>query len=448
MERLHFPVHRTDVADEARETTLEVLEGIFAGYPERHFTVLLWDGTTWPEEMVASPAFTLVLNHPGALRRMFLPPSELNLGESYIYGDYDVVGDLIAAFSLVNHFQKLDMGLGDKLGLAWKLRSLPKVSPSQEGRQPAQLRGILHSRQRDRDAISYHYDVSNDFYALWLDRRMVYSCGYFSAPEEDIHTAQKRKLDYICRKLRLKPGERLLDIGCGWGGLVMHAAKHYGVEALGITLSQPQVDFARERIAEAGLEDRCRVELLDYREVAPSAVPDQEPFDKLVSVGMFEHVGEAKMHTYFKQAWDILRAEGVFLNHAIARPGWEPKVERDDTFGNRYVFPDGELTPISHSLRIAEELGFEVRDVESLREHYALTLRRWVRRLEQRHDQALEHVDEVTYRVWRLFMSGSADGFESGRLNVYQSLLVKPGPGGQSGLPLTRADLYKAGSVT
>jgi cyclopropane-fatty-acyl-phospholipid synthase len=162
---------------------------------------------------------------------------------------------------------------------------------------------------------------------------------------------------------------------------------------------------------------------------------------------MFEHVGEAKMHTYFKQAWDILRSEGVFLNHAIARPGWEPKTERGASFSNRYVFPDGELTPISHSLRIAEELGFEVRDVESLREHYALTLRRWVRRLEQRHDQALKHVDEVTYRVWRLFMFGSADGFESGRLNVYQALLVKPGPGGGSGLPLTRADLYRDSSV-
>jgi cyclopropane-fatty-acyl-phospholipid synthase len=425
---------------------LEILEDIFAGYRQRHFTVRLWDGTTWPEKAVESPAFTLVLNHPGALRRMFLPPSELNLGESYIYGDYDVEGDLITAFSLVGHFERLDVGLGDRLGLAWKLRSLPKTSAPKEGWQAAQLGGILHSRRRDREAISYHYDVSNDFYALWLDRRMVYSCGYFSTPEDDIHTAQERKLDYICRKLRLEPGERMLDIGCGWGGLVTYAARHYGVEVLGITLSQPQVDFARKRIAETGLEDRCQVEYLDYREVSPSALPGQEPFDRLVSVGMFEHVGEAKMRTYFKQAWDILRPEGLFLNHAIACPGWEPRTGRDDTFSDRYVFPDGELTPISHSLRIAEELGFEVRDVESLREHYALTLRRWVRRLEQHHDQALEHVDEVTYRVWRLFMSGSAEGFESGRLNVYQALLVKPGPGGESGLPLTRADLYAGGS--
>jgi cyclopropane-fatty-acyl-phospholipid synthase len=425
--------------DRVKETTLEILDDVFGGYQGRGFAVRLWDGTVWPEEGVESPVFTLVLNHPGALRQMFLPPSELNLGESYIYGDYDVEGDLIAAFPLVGYFEELDLGLGDKLGLAWKLRSLPNTRAPRQGRQAADVSGTLHSRRRDRHAISYHYDVSNDFYALWLDRRMVYSCAYFADPADDLHTAQERKLDYICRKLRLEPGERLLDIGCGWGALVIHAARHYGVQALGITLSQPQVDLARERIVEADVEDRCRVEVLDYRAVAPD-----QPFDKLVSVGMFEHVGEAKMGTYFKQAWDLLPPEGLFLNHAIARPGWEPKAD-GDTFSNRYVFPDGELTPISHSSSIAEELGFEVRNVESLREHYALTLRRWVRCLEQHHDQAREHVDEVTYRIWRLFMSGSADGFESGRLNVYQSLLAKPGLQGESGLPLTRADLYRDG---
>ena len=436
-----------DSSDQPRETTLAILDQVFDGAPgralEKDFAVRLWDGTVWPEETVESPAFILVLNHPGALRQMFLSPSELDLGESYIYGDFDVEGDLIAAFPLAATFGEMDLGLGDRLGLAWKLRSLPNSSASREGRQAAAVSGNRHSRDRDRQAISYHYDVSNDFYALWLDRRMVYSCGYFANPDEDIHTAQERKLDYICRKLRLKPGERLLDIGCGWGGLVMYAAEHYGVEALGITLSQRQVEFAQRRIVEGGLDDRCRVEYLDYREVTPSTGPGRGPFDKLVSVGMFEHVGEAKMRTYFEHAWDILRPQGLFLNHAIARPGWEPKPEGEDTFSNRYVFPDGELTPISHSLRITEELGFEVRDVESLREHYALILRRWVRRLEERREEALEQVDEVTYRIWRLFMSGSADGFETARLNVYQALLAKPGPDGSSGLPLTRADLYQ-----
>jgi cyclopropane-fatty-acyl-phospholipid synthase len=425
----------------AKETTLTILDEVFGGFEGADFNVRLWEGTVWPEDPSASPAFTLVLDHPGALRQMLLPPSELNLGESYIYGDFDVEGDLIAAFPLTGAFEELDLGLGDKLGLAWKLRSLPKERSTRAGRQAADMSGATHSRRRDRDAISYHYDVSNDFYALWLDRRMVYSCGYFADRDQDIHTAQERKLDHICRKLRLESGERLLDIGCGWGGLVIHAAKHYDVEALGITLSESQVELAQQRIEEAGLGDRCQVVYQDYRDVDPG----EEPFDKLVSVGMFEHVGEEKMRVYFDQAWDILRREGLFLNHAIARPGWLPKDDDPDTFSNRYVFPDGELTPISHSLRIAEDLGFEVRDVESLREHYALTLRRWVRRLEQRHDRALEHVDEVTYRVWRLFMSGSAHGFESGRLNVYQSLLAKPGHDGESGLPLIRADLYEDG---
>ena len=426
--------------DQARQTTLKILDEVFGGYGAIDFTVRLWEGTVWPVDPVASPAFTLVLNHPGALRQMFLPPSELNLGESYIYGDFDVQGDLIAAFPLVKHFEALDLGLGDKLGLAWKLRSLPKERSSQTGRQAADVSGTTHSRDRDREAISYHYNVSNDFYALWLDQRMVYSCGYFVEPDDDIHTAQEQKLAHICRKLRLESGERLLDVGCGWGGLVIYAAKHYDVEALGITLSERQVDLAQRRIEEAGVGDRCRVIYQDYRDVDPG----EEPFDKLVSVGMFEHVGEAKMRVYFQRAWDILRREGLFLNHAIARPGWEPKVEDPDTFSNRYVFPDGELTPISHSLRFAEDTGFEVRDVESLREHYALTLRHWVRRLEARHEEALDHVDEVTYRIWRLFMSGSVHGFETGRLNVYQSLLVKPGRDGESGLPLTRADLYPA----
>lgn len=437
--------------DRARETAIEILQAVFAGYPgagrRPGFNVRLWDGTVWATESVGSPAFTLVLNHPGALRQMFLPPSELNLAESYIYGDFDVEGDLIAAVPLARHFEKLDLGLGDKLGLAWKLRSLPDTRAPREGRQAADVEGAVHSRRRDRQAIAYHYDVSNDFYALWLDCCMVYSCGYFATPDEDIDTAQERKLDYICRKLRLEAGERLLDIGCGWGGLVLHAARHYGVEAVGITLSEAQVELARERIREAGLEDRCQVAYLDYREVASSPLADEGPFDKLVSVGMFEHVGEAKMRSYFQQAWHLLRPEGAFLNHAIARPGWEPKVDRDDTFSNRYVFPDGELTPISHSLRIAEEVGFEVRDVESLREHYALTLRRWVRCLEEHHQEALNHVDEVAYRIWRLNMSGSAAGFESARLNVYQSLLVKPGADGASGLPLTRRDWYSAESA-
>lgn len=426
------------VTDRAKETTLLILQELLSNYPSREFAVRLWDGSVWPETADTPPRFVMVLNHPGALRRMFVPPSEVRLGEAYVYGDFDIEGDLIAAFHLAGHFQHLTLGMEDGLRLAWQMLSLPRTGTAKEGRQAARPTGALHSRARDRHAISYHYDVSNDFFALWLDRRMVYSCAYFTDADGDLDTAQKQKLDYICSKLRLRPGERLLDIGCGWGGLVIYAAQQYGVQATGITLSQPQVDLARVRIREAGLENRCRVELMDYREV-----PEERRVDKLVSVGMFEHVGEAKLRLYFEKAMRLLRPAGLFLNHAIACPGTEPhSSRRQDTFSNRYVFPDGELTPISHSLRSAEAVGFEVRDVESLREHYALTLRRWVHRLEAHHKEALQLVDEVTYRVWRLFMSGSADGFETGRHNVYQSLLVTPGPGGRSGLPLTRADWY------
>jgi cyclopropane-fatty-acyl-phospholipid synthase len=218
--------------------------------------------------------------------------------------------------------------------------------------------------------------------------------------------------------------------------LILYAAQHYGVDATGITLSQPQAELASRRIRAAGLEDRCRVELRDYREVE-----ETQPFDVLVSVGMFEHVGQKRLPLYFEKAYRLLRPQGVFLNHGIAQRASE-KPSGPDSFSDAYVFPDGELVPINITLHAAEQAGLEVRDVESLREHYAITLRHWVQRLESRHAEALKYVDEPTYRVWRLFMSGSAYGFTHGRLNLYQTLLVRPGEQGQSGLPLTRADWY------
>jgi len=427
---------RNTQTDEAARRTLRLLEELFSDKATRNVAVRLWDGTQWPDD--ASRPATVVLKHPGALREMFLPATELNLAEAYLYDDFDIEGDIEAVFDLAETLaEEVEMGWRKKLRLARDLLRLPAGQGRKPGRRgPARLKGQRHSIERDRQAIAYHYDVSNDFYALWLDRRMVYSCAYFQTPDDDLDTAQERKLDYICRKLRLKPGQRLLDVGCGWGGLVLHAAQHYGVEATGITLSQPQAELANERIAAAGLSDRCRVLVRDYREVDEPA-----GYDALASVGMFEHVGEALLPTYFAQAYRLLKPGGVFLNHGIANRATD-QPRRGPSFSDTYVFPDGELVPISTSLRVAEETGFEVRDVESLREHYALTLRHWVRRLETHHDQALRFVDEPTYRVWRLFMSGSAHGFATGRLNVYQALLVKPGKDGRSGLPLTRADWY------
>jgi cyclopropane-fatty-acyl-phospholipid synthase len=250
--------------------------------------------------------------------------------------------------------------------------------------------------------------------------------------------AQGQKLEHICRKLRLRPGQRLLDIGCGWGGLILYAAQHFGVDATGITLSQPQADLATQRIQEANLAEHCRVRVCDYREL-----DEKDGFDVLVSVGMFEHVGTDLLPVYFDQAQHLLRPGGVFLNHGIAVGRQTEAAASETSFSQAYVFPDGELVPINVTLKAAEGSGFEVRDVESLREHYALTLRQWVKRLEAQHTKTLEFVDEPIYRTWRLYMSASAYGFSKGGLTIYQTLLAKLSAQGVSGLPLTREDWYR-----
>ncbi len=418
------------------ERSLDFLQGIFGEFHPRNFAVRFWDGTSWNPEQGQPALFTLVLQHPGSLRRMFWPPTEVAMGEAYIFNDIDVEGDLESAFALSDYLHGRPWGIKDLLYRAGGLLRLPSgENLHDDGRQAARLSGTRHSIKRDRQAVTYHYNVSNDFYSLWLDSRMVYSTAYFATPEEDLDTAQARKLDYICRKLRLRPGETFLDIGCGWGGLIRHAAQQYGVDALGITLSEPQAELAAARIRREGLAGRCRVEILDYRELKDTAV-----YDKVASIGMFEHVGESRLREYFSRVKDLLRPGGVFLNHGIGYTREVPKGHQS-SFVDRYVFPDGELLPVSAVLATAERAGFEVRDVESLREHYALTLRHWVRRLVEHREDAVRATNEATYRTWRLYMSGSAHGFATGRLNIYQALLSKP-VNGKSGLPLTRADWY------
>jgi cyclopropane-fatty-acyl-phospholipid synthase len=337
-------------------------------------------------------------------------------------------------------------GAADWLAFARLVLSLPGAPPRSngQGRQAAHLTGARHSIARDRAAVTYHYDVGNAFYGLFLGEWMTYSCAYFNTPGEPLDGAQEAKLAYICRKLRLQPGDRLLDIGCGWGGLIVYAAQKFGVEAVGINLSQPQVDYAREWIRRAGVEDRARVEIRDYRELDPA-----QPFDKIVSVGMFEHVGLRRLPEYFQAAYGVLRPGGLFLNHGISaqyeEPGWLAKrFFQSGQFSERYVFPDGELVPVHKALAIAEEAGFEPRDVESLREHYALTLRHWVRNLEANHQAAVRLTDERTYRVWRFYMAAAAVGFDVGSTNVFQMLLSRSRHSPVE-LPLTRADLYATG---
>jgi cyclopropane-fatty-acyl-phospholipid synthase len=287
--------------------------------------------------------------------------------------------------------------------------------------------------------------VGNEFYALWLDPAMVYSCGYFPTGTESLAEGQRAKLDHICRKLRLEPGQRLLDIGCGWGGLIIHAAREYGVRALGITLSPSQAEWARRRILAEHLEDRCAVEVRDYR-----ALAGLEPFDRMVSVGMCEHVGRARLPGYFTAAWDALRPGGLFLNHCIVsgqdpaagRHGFRKRFWREGKFTDRHVFPDGELPLLGPMVDIAERQGFETRDAESLREHYATTLRHWVRRLEAAREEATALTSAGTYRTWRLYLANSARQMAEGRMGLVQVLYARPGAHGVVELPATRADLY------
>ena len=429
------------------------LLSLLVGPPARRdFAVRLWNGSVIPASPRQEPRFTLVLRHSGALRRMFWPPSELAIGEAFLHDDFDVEGDMEAATGLVDAIVARLQSPSALARVLVGLAALPdNVRVPQAGmrRGVPQLAGRIHSRGRDAAAVRAHYDLGNDFYALWLDSRMVYSCAYFAEPDWDLAIAQEAKLEHICRKLRLQPGERLLDIGCGWGGLVLYAAQRYGVRALGITLSRPQAEFARERIAAAGLEDRCRIEVRDYRDLPPTSL-----YDKVVSVGMFEHVGRAHLPTYFAAAHRYLRPGGLFLNHGIvevappAHAGVPARLLhrlwRPGAFVQRYVFPDGELVPPAVAIGYAEDAGFETRDVESLREHYALTLRQWVRRLEARHAEAADLVGEETYRVWRLYMAASARGFTRGDIGLIQALFSKPHPDGRSEIPATRADLYAA----
>jgi cyclopropane-fatty-acyl-phospholipid synthase len=421
-----------------------LLERLFKTF-EGHLTMQLWNGELLRLGRVAhsnrSTPFTLVIRNPGAISAMVLGFDRLRFAEAYFRGDVDIEGDFFAALGLKDHLDSIRLSWRDRLAVllpALRLQALKKAWPQAVCRvSPSQ--GLVvngHSRNENKAAIHFHYDVSNAFYALWLDPAMVYSCAYFERPETDLAAAQHDKLDHICRKLMLQPGERLLDIGCGWGALLIHAAKRFGVQAHGVTLSQQQLELARERIAQAGLGSRVTVELRDYRDIAGEAI-----YDKVASVGMFEHVGLKNLPLYFTTVRRLLKPQGLFLNHGITHDveGWNNTLSTE--FINRYIFPDGQLDTVSNILRGMEQAGFEIADVESLRRHYAMTLRRWVARLEQNHEQALHHVDESTYRCWRLYMAACALEFESGEIGVYQ-LLASKRTTGESALPLTRRHLY------
>ena len=430
--------------------TRAVVTALFGLPSERAFHVRYWDGTEERSERVPVP-FTLVVARRGAFRRMLLPPSELSIVHAYISGDVDVEGSLEAAVGLGDAIARRIRKPGALSRLTRMILALP-VDDDPEIHRTRFRRvsdSITRKRRRgDAQAIEFHYGVSNEFYELWLDPMMLYTCAYFRTGDESIELAQLNKLEHICRKLRLKRGDRLLDIGCGWGGLVRYAARNYGVEALGITLSESQAAWGRERIRMDGLSGRCRVEVRDYRDL-----PGGEQFDKITSVGVTEHVPADEQPAYFARAYSLLRPGGVFLNHcevSLDQARGETLTSRvaarlwkRGEFIQRYVFPDARLVPAAHVIASAEQSGLQVRDVESLREHYTLTLRHWIRDLEKNREAAIDLVGERTYRVWLLYMSAGAQRFDAAKLSIIQTLLSKPHEDGRSELPWTREDIYE-----
>lgn len=441
----------TAVAD-APATTLNILNSLLEGVRPANFDVRLWDGTVWAPENGADPAFTLVVERPSALRRLLRADSEAALAEAYLAGDLSVEGDIYAVPDVARGILKQRLSLARRARIAVQLLRLPREAKEEPGPDErgdgggatggatgglpaAELEGERHSLARDRAAVTHHYDLSNRFYSLFLDPRMVYSCAVFRRPDESLESAQQRKLDLVCRKLRIREGDRLLDIGCGWGALVIHAAREYGARCVGITLAERQAELARERIREAGLDGRCRIQVRDFREL------DDDAFDRIASIGMFEHVGRDPAPEYFATIHRLLRPGGSYLHHAItANPLGEPHT--GPTFSDRYVFPDHELVPIGETLTFAEMRGFDIRDLENLREHYALTLRRWVSALEANRAVAVAEVGEATWRAWHLMFAASAVDFEANRQDVIQALMVKPRPDGSAELPLGRWDWY------
>jgi cyclopropane-fatty-acyl-phospholipid synthase len=377
--------------------------------------VELWNGRAF--DLANEPKVKIGVTSPSALR-FLISPNLMKLGQAYVEGYLRVEGPILEAFRVAE--------------------SLARVAAS---RGRSGLRRVWrHSKKVDRDAIQYHYDVSNDFYALWLDRNLVYSCAYFRSESDSLDLAQEQKLDHILDKLMLKPGERFLDIGCGWGALILRAAKKYGAHATGVTLSRNQFEYATKRIREEGLAGRCEVRLQDYRDI-----PGEGVYDKIASVGMFEHVGLRHLKTYFGKIRSLLADSGLVMNHGITSSDPESRWVGlgAGEFINRYVFPHGELPHVSLVLREMASAGLEVADAESLRRHYARTCFEWARRLEQNRELAIASAGDKRYRIWQIYLAGCAHGFAREWMNIYQVLARKEGAASNP-LPLTRDYMYRA----
>jgi cyclopropane-fatty-acyl-phospholipid synthase len=412
---------RTPVA-----TALHQALGIVLGTDSLPLRIRAWDGS----EAGPAGAPVVIVRSRRAIRRIVWSPGQLGLGRAYVSGEIDVEGDMFATFGALTSVGRLaetEHVAGPTprerlrlLGTAVRLGAIGREpAPPPEEMQPVPPRR-RHSPDRDAAAISHHYDVGNDFYRLVLGPSLVYSCAVWTDPDTGLDAAQEAKLDLVCRKLGLAPGMRLLDVGCGWGSLALHAAQRYGVDVVGVTLSTEQAALAAKRVAEAGLTERVQIRVQDYRDVSDG------PFDAISSIGMAEHVGRAQMPGYAAHLAGLLRPGGRLLNHAIAWNAGETHHDAD-TFIARYVFPDGELMGLGAMTTALESADLEVLDVEALRQHYALTLRAWVQRLEENWDEAVAATSEGRARVWRLYMAASALAFEAGDMGVNQVLTQKPG---------------------
>lgn len=385
--------------------------------PDRPFNIAFWDGTTVEG---TSPGATLTFTSPRAIGRVLRSPGELGLGRAYALGEIEI-DDLDAVIGLLGRWKAPPMGPVSKLRFAFAaLRAMDSLEFPGAPASELQPEGAPHSKRRDADAVRHHYDVSNDFFELFLDQSMTYSCALFEG-STTLEEAQANKLDVICRKLSLEPGQRFLDIGCGWGSLAMHAAREYGVEATGITISDAQGELARSRVEEAGLANQVKIEVLDYRDLG------DRRFDAVASIGMVEHVGEVNIDEYARCVAAAMEPSARSLIHGIIRiPPETDGVHKGGDFSNRYVFPDGELLNISRTLLAFERAGLEVQHVENIHQHYAETLRHWAANLDSDLEKAERIAGPERLRVWRLYLRAARNGFETGQTAVCQSVFTWP----------------------
>jgi len=432
-------------SDENKLATAKQLFTDIAALTDLRFSIKLWDGSMVPLVQEVDPNFFLSINGPGVLGSLFRRPTYENVLLHYAKGNIGINGDIIDFVAMVREKRpKKKLKKINKLSLIKKALPFiftPGADIKIKHEYADEETGRVESARDNKEFIQFHYDISNDFYGLFLGKEMQYSCGYFTRKTNSIDQAQHDKLDMICRKLRLKPGDKMLDIGCGWGGLICHAAKHYGVSAHGVTLSQKQFDFATDKIKRLGLTDKAKVELRDYSTL-------EGTYDKIASVGMFEHIGIANMEQYFRKINSLLRDRGILMNHGISRHAKASKravkrIRPERRLLLKYIFPGSELDNVGHTIDMMEICGFEVHDMEAMREHYAMTTKHWYRELIANREEAIKYVGLEKFLMWALYLAGVSIGFTDGSMHISQVVATKHKAKGASGLPLSRSDLYR-----